>query len=147
MCVYVCMCACVCVCVCIYICMYVYVYVYVKLEAFRQWMHIFPIVAHWVVGSSHQENGVLSLSDIDQSVLFSCGWLKVTAGRPLNVRNVRIIGIVNWERFRIKRHVVVDYVDFTPEELRNCKWTPETGLCFTGRDPNPYLQNTKRCSF
>jgi hypothetical protein len=39
----------------------------------------------------------------DQSVLFSCGWFKVTAGRPLTVRNVRTSGIVNWERPRRKR--------------------------------------------
>jgi hypothetical protein len=48
-----------------------------------------------MVGSSHQENGVLSLSDFDQSVLFNCGWFNITAGRPLSVRNARISGIVN----------------------------------------------------
>jgi hypothetical protein len=55
------------------------------------------------VGSLHQENGVLSLSDFDQSVLFSCGWFKVTAGGTLNVKNGSTSGIVNWERPRRKR--------------------------------------------
>jgi len=81
---------------------YIYIYIY-KLEAFRQRMRIFPSFAHSLVGSSHQENGVLSLSDFDQSVLFSCGWFKVTAGRPLRFRNITISGIVNWVRFRRKR--------------------------------------------
>ena len=54
---------------------------------------ILPI-ERWVVRAKKMV--VLILSDFDKSVLFSCGWFKVTAGRTLNVRNFRTSGIVNW---------------------------------------------------